>query len=194
MDDAQKSYKSIQVNDGRDDKVHIPESFEESNFDSETLSEKLRRIGAYEDGGQGCSKDGEITGQQQMWCMEGNIDMSLEIMPSKDVDALKNAIVIPDLVEEVNKTTQTVQHVIATPEVFLPNDHIVTTQESMVFEVNTQPSQQMQDQVNDEAQAMGQESNVEIVHQVKGRSERLKKDIAITTQEKMEVMSKKEKS
>lgn len=61
MDDAQKSYRKEHVDEVRNDKVHIPDSFEESDTDSETLSDKLRKIGVYENGGQGCSKDGDIT-------------------------------------------------------------------------------------------------------------------------------------
>ena len=64
MADAQKSYRKEHVDGGRNDKVHIPDSFEESDTDSETFSDKLRKIGVYENGGQGCSKDGDITEQQ----------------------------------------------------------------------------------------------------------------------------------
>lgn len=63
MADAQKSYRNEHADEGRNDKVHIPDSFDESDIDSETLSDKLRKIGAYEGGGQGCSKDGDINDQ-----------------------------------------------------------------------------------------------------------------------------------
>lgn len=40
-----------------EDKVYIPETIEESDEDSESLSEKLRKIGALGNNGQGCSSN-----------------------------------------------------------------------------------------------------------------------------------------
>ena len=60
--------------------------------------------------------------------MEGNTDMTLDTIASKDVDAIKTVAVIPDLVEEVNKKNEIVQLTTVSPEVFLPDDHIINTQ------------------------------------------------------------------
>lgn len=54
--------------DAIEDRVHIPKNFDDSE-ESETLSEKLRGIGAYTDEGQ-CSKQNENVENQQVWQME----------------------------------------------------------------------------------------------------------------------------
>jgi hypothetical protein len=47
--------KEIVIHDDQNDKVHIPETFDDSDAESETLSEKIRRIDGYGDLGQGSS-------------------------------------------------------------------------------------------------------------------------------------------
>jgi hypothetical protein len=47
--------KQIVIHDDQNDKVHIPETFDDSDAESETLSEKIRRIDGYGDLGQGSS-------------------------------------------------------------------------------------------------------------------------------------------
>ena len=54
--DAQKAYRKGMDDEGLN-KVHIPESFEEPDTESESLSDKLRKIGAYREDEQRCSKD-----------------------------------------------------------------------------------------------------------------------------------------
>lgn len=59
--------------------------------------------------------------------MEGNTDLALDTITSKDIDAMKTVDVIPDLVDEVTKKNETVQPTTVSPEVFLPDDHIINT-------------------------------------------------------------------
>lgn len=59
MGDAQKAFNQQAPEIGNGDKVQIPYTFEESDSESETLCDRLRKINAYGDSGQGCSKDME---------------------------------------------------------------------------------------------------------------------------------------
>lgn len=61
MGDAQKSFSHLNEN-GEAEKVHIPDSFVDSDDESDTMSDKLRNIGAYGDEGQECSKS-----SHQLW-------------------------------------------------------------------------------------------------------------------------------
>lgn len=54
------------------DRVHIPTSFDESDTESDTLSEKLRKIDAYNEDIQRGSQVNENTPNQQVWFMEAN--------------------------------------------------------------------------------------------------------------------------
>lgn len=191
MADAQKSYRNAQADEGMNDKVHIPDSFDESDTDSETLSDKLRKIGAYEGGDQSGSKDGDINDQQHIWHLEENVDLALDTITSKDIDAVKTIDVIPDLVVEANNKNDTVMPTMVSPVVFLPDDHIINTQESTASEINTQPSQQIQDDIGGETQEVDLKSTKGAAQQEKRRSERLKKTIALTTQEKVDTIAKK---
>jgi len=56
--------------------VHIPDHFDESDAESETLSEKLRKIDAYHEVGQGGSQVDEEQSNQQVWYME--VDSNVE--------------------------------------------------------------------------------------------------------------------
>jgi hypothetical protein len=70
MGDAEKAF-SAHVNDiGILDIVQIPDNFEDFDTESETLSDKLRKIDAYGDNGQGCSKGMEGEVNKQMWFFE----------------------------------------------------------------------------------------------------------------------------
>jgi hypothetical protein len=56
-----------QIIDDIAEKVHIPNTFVESNAESETLSERLRKIDAYNDEEQGGSQVNENNSEQQAW-------------------------------------------------------------------------------------------------------------------------------
>lgn len=186
MVDAQKSYKATH---DKEDRVHIPESFEYLATDSDTLSEKLRKIGAFGDEGQGCSKEGDKTEVHQMWLVNDSTEMNIEVITSKDPGTLKNASVTLDL--GIDNSKQAVQHVTVSPEVFIPDDHIINTQESVISKNIPSPPSHVQDEAIEAAQKLGQEADLEPAHQVRRRSERLKKEISMTMLEKMEVMDKK---
>lgn len=59
----------VLVND-QQDKVHIPDTFDESDAESESLSEKLRKIDAYAGSDQGTSKEENGDDSQHIWAME----------------------------------------------------------------------------------------------------------------------------
>lgn len=55
------------------EKVHIPDTFEDSDADNESLSDKLRRIDAYNETGQGSKQAmGKDESGHQIWHMEVN--------------------------------------------------------------------------------------------------------------------------
>jgi len=47
------------LEDDQGGKVYIPDTFENSESDSETLSDRIRKLDGYGDLGQGCSKQGK---------------------------------------------------------------------------------------------------------------------------------------
>lgn len=76
------------------DKVHIPDSFEDSDAESDTLSEKIRRLEGYGDLGQGGSKtqgDGE---SHQLWHMEHISDIATvnQIIQGKSMEKASDDI------------------------------------------------------------------------------------------------------
>ena len=69
-------------------KVHIPHSFENSDFDSETLSDRIRKIDGYGDLGQGYSKQGKGEDSHQIWCMDNTLILLL-VRASNSITATK---------------------------------------------------------------------------------------------------------
>jgi hypothetical protein len=58
------------VNVDTAEKVYIPYHFDESDAESETLSEKLRQIDAYQENEQGGTQVDEDRSNQQVWYMK----------------------------------------------------------------------------------------------------------------------------
>jgi len=67
------------------DRVHIPDNFDDSDAKSESLSDRLRRIGAYTEVGQR-SQQNEDKENHQVWAMEvdESVDPSAQIMGNKE--------------------------------------------------------------------------------------------------------------
>lgn len=77
--------KAIVSVEDQGEKVHIPDSFDDSDAESDTLSEKIRRLEGYGDLGQGGSKSNNDNGPHQLWHMEiiSDIEKMTQIFQEK---------------------------------------------------------------------------------------------------------------
>lgn len=121
-----------------------------------------------------------------MWYMNADA----EVNPEMAIADQERADSITDLATSLEKEApikaDDIPSITISPEVFLSDDHIINSQGSTVSEgentnLNVQPH----------PEATKQGRNKGMVQQEKKRSERLKKDIASSTQEKVEMMAKK---
>lgn len=193
--DAIKQYAAIEGpsrdNSDYPDKVQIPDTLVDSDVESETLSDKLKRIDAYVDPGQ-CSQTSNDKPDQHTWVLE--IDNQLNdaalFIQQKIQKQFKNG--------ENNSKSSTDAMDIIMDSADLSHDGEgrsemeINSQESVVTEVgNKSPicipiippiemhqSEAAQDQTKEKLEE-------------RRRSERLKKDISLTTMEKNEIMAKK---
>ncbi|XP_066316654.1 uncharacterized protein [Miscanthus floridulus] len=178
---VQKTYED----DGKGEKVHIPETFEDSDSDSD-LGERIRKLEGFGDIGQGSSKQNDDKDTQHIWCMENNTP-ALDLMQiTNDAKKLKNAeekdvTTMKQLVSvEINNQT----------ELDFSDEAIMHTQESLVAEDEMVVQEELpepQDAVTNGGATAGNTLKIQEIR----RSERLKKDIAITIQEKNERMARK---
>lgn len=90
------------ITDDANENVPIPETFEDSNAESESLSERIQRLDGYEDVGQ-CSKPNGEDETQKFWCMENinELDVMGQVMQAKMVEKT-----IDSSVKEFLKTTK----------------------------------------------------------------------------------------
>lgn len=162
------------------DKVHIPDNFDDSE-ESETLSEKLRSIGAFTSDGQ-CSKQTEDAESQQVW------QMVIDQRTAANEDR-QNAW----LLEQAKKGTKTLDTSKSGPENLTPmgdqegsQELIINSQESVVTVVNVGDKVQLGSMdIPLDDPGMAKDSQPE------RRSERLKKDVHVTTKQKNEAYAKK---
>lgn len=118
------------VEGDKGDKVHIPDTFE--NSESEPLSDRIRRLDGYGDIGQGCSKQGHNDESHRVWCMDDvvtNDNVKQHFTSSEQLVNPKSASLENDkeppvtgLLENYNNPT----------EVEISEEAIVNTQESTV--------------------------------------------------------------
>ena len=71
VDTIEPRSKGIVIPDDANEKVQILETFEDSDAESESLSEKIQRLEGYEEVGQ-CSKQKSDDETQSFWCMANN--------------------------------------------------------------------------------------------------------------------------
>jgi len=120
------------VGDDLGGKVHIPDSFENSDSDSETLSDLIRKIDGYRDLGQGCSKQGNGEDSHQIWCMDNTaIGENIKQYQCNKEDLETS---IPSLLDQNKDVSVPSQQVVipAPTEVEISEDAIVNTQESVI--------------------------------------------------------------
>lgn len=123
--DAQKMIRKQSI-EMENEKVYIPKTISESE-DSETMSDKLRKIGMSQDNGQGCSKD--VT--QHLWMFGShvmNIDKQLNTTWSA-AEFVKETCKVSGAINEEGTFLQGCG--VGSPESFMPDDQIVNTQGSV---------------------------------------------------------------
>jgi hypothetical protein len=185
MANAQKAYKNSQIEDNGG-RVHIPETFEDSDSDSDSFTQKIAMLTDDEVGQS--SKQGGLGAGKQVWFVEteslDKMDVDFPVskrafdcsgggLPSSD-KLLDVSEVIPidtsaDLATGAKESKSAMS---LSPEIFIPDDHIVNTQESVGID-------EMQDNA-DVSALIPMNNNSKSSQQVpeKRRSERLKKDTA----------------
>jgi hypothetical protein len=131
MHDAQKSYNR-HINMDDNEKVHIPNTMEESESDSESFTLKVQQLTGMEDVAQSKPKSGQGESSKQMWRMETMVNEldPKEHLKNKKVDDIVSPMVTTDkLVEEISPIPPT------SPKVFITYDNIVNTQESVGIDI-----------------------------------------------------------
>ena len=178
MGDAHKTYKKNVSNDD-DDRVHIPGNFEDSDSDNDSFAIKLSMLAGLETEGQS-SKQAQGEPSKQVWFMN-EINVVNTKDSTKDVLA---SITEGDGPANIEKAS----HSVCSPEVFIPDDNIITTQESVGMEVD------MESPAGDVRVQLKHMMEIDIATnqvQERRRSERLKKDTTLNIMEKVEKRAQK---
>lgn len=170
-------------------KVNIPETFEESESDSD-LTDRIRRIDGFGDIGQGCSgqKNGEDS--QQFWYMEANTtNACMDHLIGGTEKSRKSGTGYMNSEKQLYDTNTTEEGNTQT-EVDVTEEAIVYTQESVGTE-EEKNGQEGQPEIQEAPLcAEATKTNIQQNQRIR-KSDRLKKDIAISTKEKNEMMARK---
>ena len=184
LKDAQNGLSS-QIMLGGEGKVYIPESMEESDSESDSFGERLRKLN---EEGQS-SKLGK--NQEQLWFMEVNENKAV-LYDETVADPMKCISVTTPKSVEVQKSNNA-DKVSVSPEIFITDDNIVNTQESLALPEEV--PMEMEIPQDDQKSLKGNRKVLEktqAVHPIaRRRSERLAKEITICTKEKTKMMAKK---
>jgi hypothetical protein len=118
-----------QIIDDTVEKVHILDSFVESDAESEALSERLRKIDAYNDEEQGGSQVNENNSEQQAWFIQedANVVIAPQILNVEIQMQKKNAFINTDIPSEVAPTAKN-----SLNEREMVDDAFINCQESVV--------------------------------------------------------------
>ncbi|CAD6246928.1 unnamed protein product [Miscanthus lutarioriparius] len=170
------------------EKVHIPDTFEESDAESETLSDRIRKLKGYGNMGQSSKQGEDDDNHHVMFMKDISTDVNMDLMvqrqlqkqlnnqddtytPSEAVDTM-----IPPLISEDTVAIE----------------GIINSQESTITMVDCEEVIEIPEAKKD-ATAVGDTiaGKKMLVQPERRRSERLKREIHLTTQDKMEAMAKK---
>jgi hypothetical protein len=178
MKDAQKAYKNSY--DGEGEKVHIPETFEDFDLDSESFGQRLKNLAGMGDS----SKGGQGESSRHLWIVRNDVAVEGCQKPTGEKG---NSVTISKIFEVASQTVS------LSPEVFIPDDGIINTQGSIEMEVGenekvTYLSALEMESLTKEVEA--EKMEVWQDHE-RRRSDRLKKTTTMTTMEKNLKMAKK---
>lgn len=174
--------KGIVITEDANDRVQIPETFEDSDAESESSSERIRRIDGYGDIGQGCSKSNDGGETQQFWCME-------KIAEPETMNQVMQDRMLKKTVDPESKEANTDSQAIGVEE----ENCVVNTQESTVTVVEASQDDNLIKDVEIQNLKVSKAKSSQSVEdqQERRRSERLRKVILLTTQDRNEIMAKK---
>lgn len=138
LDDAQKSYKS-HVDDEEGGKVHIPETFEDSNSESDSFSIRVQHLTGMDVDQNNKGSEGESS--KQVWCMKETIlESGNEVIPiAFDTNPINK--VCSETIKtttEISPCQEPILHSTLSPEVFITDDNIINTQDSVEGEPGSQ--------------------------------------------------------
>jgi hypothetical protein len=194
MADAQKSYHNPScVNDN--EKVHIPETFEDSDSDSGSFGLKVQMLIGMGDASQSTSRKECEESNKHLWFMETHIQENVD---KKLQDGSEDGLVEKTTME-VDGAKADDANLIAiagstlSPEIFLTDDVIINTQESVEIVMGQQETLPVSSEVGKTNVNDTMTETKNGVQQVptRRRSERLKKDANLTTMEKIEKVVQK---
>ncbi|XP_066330294.1 uncharacterized protein [Miscanthus floridulus] len=170
------------------EKVHIPDTFEESDAESETLSDRIRKLKGYGNMGQS-SKQGEDDDNHHVMFMKDistdvNMDLMVQRQLQKQLNNQDNTYTPSEAVDTM------IPPLISEDTVAI--EGIINSQESTITMVDCEEVIEIPEAEKDAA-AVGDTiaGKKMLVQPERRRSERLKRDIHLTTQDKMEAMAKK---
>lgn len=200
MADAQKAYR-CHKGDNDNEKVHIPDTLESSESDSESFTIKVQKLTGIDDGQSKCTEKGQSS--NQVWFVNDSI---MDINPNVVTKELTSGFSLPDKAMEISQSqdfynknttgksdcTVVGDAALQSPEIFIPDDTIINTQESMGADLvidNNVPENMMVDGDKDGAPGI---QNAGVFHpEERRRSERLKKDTNLHCMDKAEKVAKK---
>lgn len=170
------------------DKVHILDTFEDSDAESETLSERLRKIDACDDNNQGNSKEKTSDENQQVWAMEidENEGDAAQVMKiQKRAHASLGLIGL-----SVNMPCdETLMTNLNQEEKDVTDEAIINSQESIITDDGQDNSGMVLMDTNPGGSIIAVVQEQGPSNLVERSSERLMKDMLLTTQEKTEAMA-----
>lgn len=180
--------------DEAEGKVHIPKTFEDSDSDSDSFDLKLGKLTGMGDLGQSSSKDklGDPNNQLQFVETEARGIVPQKLIQDIDADNKINNMLKGDIVDCVEAKDPPVMMNTLSPEIFMTDDNIINTQESVGQ--TEQPAEKVamnESCVKDTSIVVDDKKTSDQVLPAKRRSERLKKVDNLTTMEKTEIASKK---
>lgn len=162
MKDAQKAYRA-HLNEGDVERVHIPETLEDSDSESDSFVQKPQKLNDDMDQGQNSSLKGEGETSRQVWLMNDINQAHVSLDESECTKA--NNMISPTCAIPTNMSTS--------PEVFITDDNIVNTQGSNASEVDgtintmldagVESCQPLISQDQDEMRMIKSDKNIEII-------------------------------
>lgn len=169
------------------EKVHIPDSFDDFDAESETLSDKIRKLEGYGDVGQSSFKKGEDRDDHQVMFMRDiNAEANMELVVQHQLLKQFNKD------QDINITTVTDGGMPSQESGdVLPMEDIINSQESTITVADSVGEKKPAEASKEDISAGDNGKKKKPVQMEMRRSERLKREIHVTTQEKMEAMAKK---
>jgi hypothetical protein len=143
MADAQKANRGNR-NDSDNEKVHIPDTLESSDSDNDSFTIKVHKLTGMDDDQPKHIKKGQSS--KQVWFVHDSImDMDPKAIPNtttseislpdKSMDLIQSNATANKITTEKANGTSVEGATSLSPEIFIPDDNIINTQESVGAEM-----------------------------------------------------------